>query len=93
MNGERKKQGRGRRMLCLTVPPELISFLDEFGWKLLKKSGCRRKLDRMQLVRALVRAFKEGRFDVSGIRTEDEFVKAILSQIKTKRAKRGNGKR
>ncbi|MBI3097927.1 MAG: hypothetical protein HYY93_06715 [Planctomycetes bacterium] len=44
----------------------------------------------MTLLRGLVRAFRRGKFDVTGIRTEDEFVKSILAQIRER--KRGKVK-
>ena len=89
MKASTQKRKTQDKKLCLTFPPELITFLDEFAWDLLKKSGCHRKLDREVILRGLVQAFHEGRFDVTGIRKEEEFVEALLSQIKKKKASRG----
>lgn len=89
----KRANGKGERLLCLTFPPDLIQFLDGLAWEILRKSGSQRKLDRMDLLRALVRVFKAGSFDVNGIRTEDEFVKALLAQIKDRRCPRSRRKR
>lgn len=77
-----------RKMLCLTFPPELIQFLDSLAWDLARESGCAHRLDRMTLLRGLVRAFRKGKFDVSGIHTEDEFVKSVLAQIRERKRRR-----
>lgn len=81
-----------RRMLCLTFPADLIQFLDGLAWEMLRKSGTNSKLDRMAILRALVQVFKEGKFDVTGLRSEDEFVETLLSQIRARR-KKGTTKR
>jgi len=83
---------RNNRMLCLTFPPDLIQYLDGLAWDILRKSGSQRKLDRMDLLRSLVLVFREGRFDITGIKTEDEFVQAVLMQIRKHRPNNRSGR-
>ena len=76
-----------RRTLCLTFPHDLVLFLDDVRWQVLKKSGAHKKLNRMNVLRALARAFRKANFDLSGVRTEEEFVSRLLDQIKTRQPK------
>ena len=83
-----------RRTLCLTFPHNLVLFLDDVRWQVLKKSGAHKKLNRMNVLRSMARAFKEADFDLSGVRTEDEFVSRLLDQIQERRPKnRKNGRK
>jgi hypothetical protein len=79
-----------KRVVTLTMPPELVRFLDRLRWDLLLKSGCGRKLSRTDILRGLVTAFLEGKFDVQDIASQKKFVKTILSQIRERKSKPGN---
>ena len=71
----------------MTFPVELVNFIDHLGWELLENSGCRHKLDRMSILRAVVRVLKESEFKVGGARDEDELVKTVLRQIEERKGK------
>ena len=81
------------RTLCLGFPVELVNFLDHLAWEMLETSSCRHKLDRMSLLRALVRVLKESDFKIGGAENEDAIVEAVLRQIEERRGKNPKGRK
>lgn len=81
------------RMISLPFPPDLVQFIDELTWRMLKSGKHHRKLSRSEVLRSLITVFKGGRFSIAGLENQEEFAEAVLSQIKARRAKkRKNGK-
>ena len=82
-----------KRLVSLTFPPDLVQFIDELSWKILKQSKSQRKLSRADLLRGLLTVFREAKFDLTGIESQEEFVESILSEIASRRRKRRKGKK
>jgi len=83
-NGKQEPRSEWRT-LCLTFPVELVNFIDALAWEMLEESGCRHKLDRMSILRAVVRVVKEAGFKAGGAKSEDELAELVLRQIEERR--------
>lgn len=78
--GTKKGEKRGRYFrVNLTLPIELDKTLSEIGPTTWSKGGS--KLPKTVIMRALIRILRELEVDVSGVRTEEEFLERLRKSI------------